>query len=81
MKKKKNVCALCAGTMTRGKTMYTVDLDFGIVVIRNVPAKICAVCGEEWIENKIAKKLEKIIETARSQKSECEILQFSKVPK
>jgi len=33
-----------------------VDLGFGVVVVRNVPAKVCSQCGEEWIDAKVTGK-------------------------
>lgn len=57
----------------------TVDLEFGIVVVRDVPAKVCSQCGEEWIEPDIAKELEKITDAARQTHSQLEVLSFQPV--
>jgi len=38
-------CPLCGGAMRTGMTTFTVDLDFGVVVVRHVPATVCAQCG------------------------------------
>jgi len=40
-------CPLCGGDKKQGQATYTVDLGFGVVVVRNVPAKVCSQCGEE----------------------------------
>jgi len=40
-------CPLCGGGKKQGDTTYTVDLGFGVVVVRGVPAKVCTQCGEE----------------------------------
>ena len=59
-------CPLCHGGIKReGKTTFTVDLGFGVVVIRKVPAQVCDQCGSDWIEDAIAEKLEKIVDIAR----------------
>lgn len=79
MKKKRKICPLCGGYISSGKVIFAVDLEFGVIVIRNVPAKVCTICGEEWIENKVAFKLEKIVDVIAPKKKECEILQYSKV--
>ena len=34
----KNLCPLCGGQKVHGKTIYSVDLGFGVVVVRIVPA-------------------------------------------
>lgn len=69
-------CPLCGGERKIGNTTYSVDLGFGVVVVRNVPAKICNQCGEEWIENTAAKELEKIVENARLTHCQLEVIPF-----
>lgn len=59
-----DACPLCGGTKKEGKTTFTVDLGFGVVVVREVPATVCAQCGADWIGDVIAEKLEKIVEDA-----------------
>ena len=36
--------------LKEGKTTFTVDLGFGVVVVRDVPATVCSQCGADWIE-------------------------------
>ena len=59
------VCPLCKGTKKPGKATFTVETGEGVVVVRNVPAKICDLCGEEWIATNAAKVLEAHVESAR----------------
>ena len=54
----RNTCPICGGNKVKGTTTFTVDLGFGVVVVRNVPAMICEQCGEEWIGSETALKLE-----------------------
>ncbi|MBI4546430.1 MAG: type II toxin-antitoxin system MqsA family antitoxin [Ignavibacteriae bacterium] len=72
--KNNNFCPLCGGRKKPGKTTYSVDLGEGILVVRNVKAKICAQCGEEWIDNKTAKELERITEEAREKRLQVEVV-------
>ncbi|HMX40789.1 MAG TPA: type II toxin-antitoxin system MqsA family antitoxin [Saprospiraceae bacterium] len=67
-------CPLCGGNVESGKTVFTIDLTSGVVVMRDVPAFICNQCGEEWLEDAIAKKLEIITARARSQNTQIEVL-------
>ena len=69
-------CPLCGGEKKDGVTTYSVDLGFGLVVVRNVPAKVCSQCGEEWISPEVAKDLEKIINKARQTNLQMEVLSF-----
>lgn len=67
-------CPLCGGYKEAGHTTYSVDLGDGLVVVRHVPATICSQCGEEWIDNAIAQRLESIVEEARQKKHQLEVL-------
>ena len=40
-------CAICNGHITDSTTTFTVDLEFGVVVVRHVPALVCEQCGAE----------------------------------
>jgi|GEM_PF-685772 len=81
--KKKDTCPLCGGTKTKGKTTFTVDLGFGVIVVRQVPATVCSLCGAEWLDNKAAEKVESIVEKARHEKINRQhnsILLYSDIP-
>jgi len=70
----KSLCPICGGRKTFGKTTYSVDLGFGIVVVRNVPATVCSQCGEEWIGAEIARELERLVDEARQKRHQVEVL-------
>jgi YgiT-type zinc finger domain-containing protein len=67
-------CPLCGGNKTAGKTTFTVDLGFGVVVVRDVPATVCSLCGADWIEDAIAAKLEDIVNEARDKHHIVEVM-------
>ena len=69
-----DICPLCGGHKEAGYTTFSVDSGDGLVVVRHVPAIICNQCGEEWIDNKIAKQLEDIVTEARQKKHQLEVL-------
>ena len=50
--------------------MFAVDLGFGVVIVRGVPARVCARCGEAHIEDEPAAKLEELVARAREQRTE-----------
>ena len=59
-------CPVCHGGHKQpGTTTFTVELGFGVVVVRDVPAQVCDLCGTDWLEDSIAEKLESIVEQAR----------------
>ena len=39
------------GRKERGKTTITVEPGYGLFVIRDVPAKVCELCGADWIDD------------------------------
>lgn len=67
----KSKCPLCGGQKKPGKTIYSVDLGFGVVIVRNVPATLCDQCGEEWISPEVASRL---VEEARRKKLQVEVV-------
>ena len=69
-------CPLCGGRKQPGKTTYSVDLGSGVVLVRNVPATVCVQCGEAWIDNHTAQKLEKITQEAREKGLQVEVVAF-----
>jgi len=71
------LCPLCGGDKKAGKTTFTVDLGFGVVVVRDVPATVCAQCGADWIHDSIAAKLEKIVNDARKKHLTVEVTTLS----
>ncbi len=70
-------CPFCGGAVRAGTTTFTADLGFGVVVVRDVPAQVCDMCSESWVEDETARKLERIVEDARRERSQVEVLAYS----
>ena len=66
MKPLNNQCPLCKGSLVKGKTTFTAYLGFSVVLVREVPADVCDLCGADWIEDSIAENLEQRVESAKS---------------
>jgi YgiT-type zinc finger domain-containing protein len=71
-------CPLCGGKKSEGSTTFTADLGFGVVVVRNVPALVCDQCGEDWINDETMISLESIVEDAKENQSELEMVPYRK---
>lgn len=69
-------CPLCQGEITQGHTTFSTDLGFGVVVVRHVPAMVCAQCGEEWLDDATAERLEQTIERARENRTVVEVIEW-----
>lgn len=67
-------CPECGARQVAGRTTFTADLGFTIVVVRHVPAEVCEQCGAEWISPQTATRLEKMVAAARRKRAEVEIL-------
>lgn len=72
-------CPLCGGEKQPGTTTFAVDLQFGVVVVRDVPALVCKQCGDAWIEDPVAARLEDIVADARRRHTVVEITQWQQV--
>jgi len=58
-------CVICKyGETAPGKVTVTLEQDGATVVIKEVPARVCTTCGEEYVEEEIAARLLKIAEEA-----------------
>ncbi len=74
-----DICPLCGGSKTEGFTTFTVDMGDSLVVIRNVPATLCSLCGNEWLSDEVAESIEKTVEAAKNKRLQLEVTQFSEV--
>lgn len=70
-------CPLCGGPMSPRETVFAVELGCGVAVVRHVPARVCDTCGESWLEDGTAAKLEETIERARRDQSQVEVMAYS----
>ena len=69
-------CPLCGGEKIMGKTIFPVDLGFGVVLVRDVPATICSQCGADWLSDGVAARLEEMVQDARLRHLQVEVTTF-----
>ena len=69
-------CPLCHNDVIRGVTMFSADLGEGVLIVKNVPAIICSVCGNKWFEHDTMLKLEEVADNARSRHALVEVISF-----
>ena len=59
-------CIACKKGVTEpGTTTMSVDKGDTVVVIRDVPDEICSTCGEEYLDAKTIKEVEKLVASAQ----------------
>ena len=58
-------CVICRqGETVAGEATVTLERDGMTLVIKNVPARICANCGEEYVDEQTASRLLEMAEAA-----------------
>ena len=77
MDPKNDPCPLCGGNKSDGTTTFTAGLGIGVVVARRVQAAVCTQCGEEWIDDATARRLEQVVNEARLQHREVNVTAFA----
>ncbi|HMG74204.1 MAG TPA: type II toxin-antitoxin system MqsA family antitoxin [Pyrinomonadaceae bacterium] len=52
-------CVVCKNKkMTRGTTVLPIERGKAVLLVTDIPARICANCGEPYIDEKTAKEVE-----------------------
>jgi YgiT-type zinc finger domain-containing protein len=72
-----SICPLCGGSKRAGTTTFTAELGFGVVVVRNVPALVCAQCGADWMADEVAARIEELLDDARKRRFQVEVTMLS----
>ena len=70
-------CPICNGNKELSTVTFTVDLGTNLIVIRNTPATVCSVCGEEWISDEVAESIEEVVKEAKTKNRMIEVVNFS----
>jgi YgiT-type zinc finger domain-containing protein len=71
-------CVVCRkGETKAGQTTVTLEKNGAISVFKGVPARICANCGEEYVDDEITATLLKSAEEAARSGIQVEIRQYT----
>ena len=54
-------CDICGGLLHEEAVTYRIDVDGKLLVVENVPAKVCGQCGEKIYSADTVEKLQKTI--------------------
>ena len=74
------MCMLCkCDTVKQSATTHVVNYKGSVIVIKNVPCEECEQCGEIFYTDKVAERLEEIVNTAKKLLQEVSVLDYSKV--
>ena len=71
-------CFYCKGETVETTTKFIVDLGPCVVIVKNVPARVCQQCGETSFSDEVAQRLEEIVNAVkRSIMSEVAIVDYT----
>ena len=70
-------CFMCKGNMKNKNTTFMVELDNCIIIIKNVPSKVCEQCGEVSYSDEVAKQLEKLVNSVRNAITEITVINYT----
>ena len=71
-------CFYCKGRTAETTTKFIVDLGNCVVIVKNVPARVCQQCGEASFSDDVAKRLERIVDAVKKGiMSEVAIVEYS----
>ena len=69
-------CPLCGGDMTDGLTTIPFLVEEKIVVVKDVPAEICADCGEAYMKSSVVGKIETMLDRLNDLNTEMSVIHY-----
>lgn len=69
-------CFRCKGNLNEKKINYMVDLENTIIIIKDVPAKVCIECGEQYFDDETSENIEKIVNKLKDLSTEVTIINY-----
>ena len=69
-------CFMCKGELIEKKVNYMVDLEKTIIIIKDVPAKVCDQCGEQYFDDETSQNIEKIVNKLKDLSTEEIIINY-----
>jgi YgiT-type zinc finger domain-containing protein len=67
---------MCKGELIEKKVNYMVDLEKTIIIIKDVPAKVCDQCGEQYFDDETSQNIEKIVNKLKDLSTEVTIINY-----
>ena len=71
-------CMRCGKEVYKSTTTEAIELDFGVLVIRNIPCYKCVECDEIFYTGDVAQKIEEITERVKQFIQEVTVVDFEK---
>ena len=71
-------CMKCGEEAYKSKTTEAIEMDFGLLVIRNIPCWKCDECDEIFYFGDVAMKIDEITEAVRQLAQDITIIDYEK---
>jgi len=72
-------CFFCKSDLEQKNSVFTLELENCIIVIKDVPTEICERCGQKSYSDDVAARIEEITDQSRDTLTEIVIVHFSAV--
>jgi YgiT-type zinc finger domain-containing protein len=69
-------CYFCGGRLQPGVTTLPFVVESRVIIIKQVPAEICAQCGEAILRSEVAEEVDRLLKQARQSGYEVSILTY-----
>ena len=69
-------CFMCKGYVEDKLTTFMVDLENCIVIVKNVPSRVCVQCEEAFFSDEVMGQLEQIVNTMRNTMTEIAVVNY-----
>ncbi|MCI6258774.1 MAG: YgiT-type zinc finger protein [Treponema sp.] len=70
-------CIRCGNETYKSTTTEAIELNGGVLVIRNIPCYKCEICDEIHFTGDVVKKIEQIIASAKQHLQELSVVNFA----
>jgi YgiT-type zinc finger domain-containing protein len=71
-------CVICRlGHLFPGTATVLVTRNETVVVVKQVPAEVCDNCGEYYLDQDMAERVDEIVDAAAARGTEVEIIRFA----
>ena len=71
-------CVVCKNGETKdGSTTVTLERGSAIIVVKSVPARVCDICGEEYVDEAVMEHLMKTADEAAKSGVQFDVREFA----
>lgn len=74
------MCVFCkTNEVIDSTTTHVVDYNGCLIIVKNVPCEECVQCGEVFISDEVAIRLEEIVNSAKKIMQDISVLDYNKI--